>query len=82
MPIRKELRAMIDLDRGARVIPKGSTLYHQGDLSSAYFLVLDGWVALSVVDHDGSCQILDFAFPGAVLGLPLARDAPIYHSAR
>jgi CRP/FNR family transcriptional regulator, anaerobic regulatory protein len=82
MPIRKELATITDLEAGARVVPAGSDLYRQGDVCSTYFIVLNGWIALSVLLDDGSCQILDFALPGAVLGFQSARTAPMYHSAR
>lgn len=82
MPIRTELRTIADLDAGARVIRVGSDLYRQGDNCSTCFIVLGGWVALSVLVDDGSCQILDFALPGAILGLQSAANAPMYHSAR
>ena len=82
MPIRKELGTIADLEAGARVIPTGSDLYRQGDICSTYFIVLNGWIALSVLLDDGSCQILDFALPGAILGFQQAPSAPMYHSAR
>jgi CRP/FNR family transcriptional regulator len=82
MPFRKELSTIADLEAGAGVIPIGSDLYRQGDICSAYFIVLNGWIALSVLLDDGSCQILDFALPGAILGFQQAPDAPMYHSAR
>jgi CRP-like cAMP-binding protein len=82
MPIRKELEAITDLESGARVMAAGSDLYRQGDICSTYFIVLNGWIALSVLLDDGSCQILDFALPGAVLGFQSGPDAPMYHSAR
>ena len=82
MPIRKELETITDLEAGARVVPAGSDLYRQGDVCSTYFIVLNGWIALSVLLDDGSCQILDFALPGAVLGFQSAPNAAIYHSAR
>ena len=82
MPIRRELGTVIDLEAGARVIPIGSELYRQGDVCSTYFIVLNGWIALSVLLDDGSCQILDFALPGAILGFQSAPNAPMHHSAR
>jgi len=81
MPIRKELETIADLEAGAQVIPVGSDLYRQGDTSSACYIVLNGWIALSVLLDDGSCQIVDFALPGAVLGLHSRPGAPMYHSA-
>src|SRR3974377_2465355 len=82
MPIRRELGTITDLEAGAPVIPIGSELYRQGEICSTYFIVLNGWVALSVLLDDGSCQILDFALPGAVLGFQTSPKAPMYHSAR
>ena len=82
MPIRKELERITDLEAGARVAPVGSDLYRQGDICSTYYIVLNGWIALSVLLDDGSCQILDFALPGAVLGFQSRPGAPMYHSAR
>jgi CRP/FNR family transcriptional regulator len=82
MPIRKELGTIADLETGAKVIPAGSDLYRQGDVCSTYFIVLNGWLALSVLLDDGSCQILDFVLPGAILGFQQAPNAPMYHSAR
>jgi CRP-like cAMP-binding protein len=82
MPIRKELGTIADLEAGARVIPIGSDLYRQGDICFTYFIVLNGWIALSMLLDDGSCQILDFALPGAILGFQQAPNAPMYHSAR
>jgi CRP/FNR family transcriptional regulator len=82
MPIRKELGAIADLEAGARVIPAGSDVYRQGDICPFYYIVLNGWIALSVLLDDGSCQILDFALPGAVLGFQSGPDASMYHSAR
>ena len=82
MTIRKELEAIVDLETGARVVSAGTDLYRQGDVCSTYFIVLSGWIALSVLVDDGSCQILDFALPGAILGFQSASNAPMYHSAR
>jgi len=82
MPIRKELATIADLKTGARVIPSGSDLYRQGDICSAYYVVLSGWIVLSTLLDDGSCQILDFALPGSVLGFQSGAGAPMYHSAR
>ena len=82
MPIRIELQTMVDLERGARVLPRGSALYDQGEICPRFFIILDGWVALSVIHDDGACQILDFALAGATLGPPPGANSPMYHSAR
>ena len=82
MPIRKELATIADLEAGARVVFSRSDLYRQGEICCTYYVVLSGWIALSALLDDGSCQILDFALPGAVLGFQSGAGAPMYHSAR
>ncbi len=82
MPIKRELDGMDGLKSHTRLASPGTDLYRQGDLCPNYFLVIDGWVALSVVLEDGSCQILDFVLPGTLLGFKSAPDAHLYHSAR
>jgi len=82
MPIKRELDGMNGLKSHIRLASPGTDLYRQGDLCPNYFLVIDGWVALSVVLDDGSCQILDFVLPGTLLGFQSDPDAHLYHSAR
>ena len=79
--IKKELETIIDLEASAQVLPVGAHLYRQGEQCATAFVVLSGWIALSILLDDGSCQILDFALPGTVLGLSSAPNAPMYHSA-
>ena len=64
MPIRRELEAITDLESGARVVPAGSDLYRQGEVCSTYFIVLNGWIALSVLLDDGC------GFRRSRLGIP------------
>lgn len=82
MPVRKELGTIGGLKSITRVMPAGMELYRQGESCAAYFVILSGWLALSMLLDDGACQILDFALPGAFLGFPLASTALMYHSAR
>src|ERR1700736_2246404 len=72
MQLKHELERIINLEAGARALPAGAHLYLQGDRCSTAFIVLNGWIALSVLLHDGSCQIVDFALAGAMLGFPNA----------
>jgi len=81
MALLRELTAVVDLETGARVFPPGTYLYRQGEACSSRFVVLCGWVALSTLLDNGSCQTLDFALPGAVLGLQATAGGPMYHSA-
>ncbi len=82
MPIKQELERVIDLESSARVLPLGAHLYLQGDQCSTAFVVISGWIALSTLLDDGSCQIVDFALPGAALGFAPTPDTLMYHSAR
>jgi CRP/FNR family transcriptional regulator, anaerobic regulatory protein len=82
MPLRRELTTVVDLETGARVLAPGAYLYRQGEACSSCFVVLSGWIALSTLLDDGSCQMLDFALPGAVLGLQSMAAGPMYHSAQ
>ena len=55
MPLRRELGSVIDVETGARVVPAGSHLYLQGEICPAYYIVLNGWITLTVLLDDGSC---------------------------
>jgi CRP-like cAMP-binding protein len=61
-----------------RTLRVGETLYFQGDESRYIYLLLDGWAFRHQSLEDGRRQILDFALPGAVFGLPAA--AVLTHS--
>lgn len=82
MPIRKALEAVNGYKSTIHTMPTGAELYRQGENCGAYFVILSGWIALSTLLEDGACQILDFALPGAFLGLPLGISTLMYHSAR
>jgi CRP/FNR family transcriptional regulator len=48
----------------------GESLYYQGDDCRNIYLLLDGWAFRHQILEDGRRQILDFAVPGVVFGLP------------
>jgi CRP-like cAMP-binding protein len=48
----------------------GESLYFQGDACRQIYLLLDGWAFRHQILEDGRRQILDFAVPGVVFGLP------------
>jgi CRP/FNR family transcriptional regulator len=48
----------------------GESLYYQGDDCNHIYLLLDGWAFRHQILEDGRRQILDFAVPGVVFGLP------------
>lgn len=80
MRVEEILRA-IKASRVMRVIPAGDSLYQQGMPSPSYFVVLEGWIALSAMLEDGERQILDFVLPGELLGVQPYADASFGHSA-
>ncbi len=47
----------------------GAELYGQDRPCPSYFVIADGWVALSTASDDGVRQIVDFALPGGLLGI-------------
>jgi CRP/FNR family transcriptional regulator, cyclic AMP receptor protein len=55
-----------------RAYPKGSTLFNEGQPSSAVFMLCQGKVKLSTCSPDGKIIILGIAEPGDVLGLSAA----------
>jgi CRP-like cAMP-binding protein len=48
----------------------GQSPYYQGDDCHHIYLLLDGWAFRHQILEDGRRQILDFALPGVVFGLP------------
>lgn len=54
---------------GDRKIGAGCDLFGIGSPMNSVFNLLDGWVALYVLLEDGRRQIVQFALPGAILGL-------------
>jgi len=52
------------LGRDKRAVTKGTILKSETDESNGRFCVLDGWLAVSKLLHNGEQQILDFILPG------------------
>jgi CRP-like cAMP-binding protein len=65
----------------ARGLAAGTEIYRQGDAPGGYYTVLNGWVALRMGMADGSRHILDFAMPGAFLGIVTDPGADYGHTA-
>src|SRR3954470_23285257 len=77
-----ELMALAGIRQSVRRLPPGTELFHQGDGLDSYFIVLEGWVALTVVLEDGALHVPDFALPGGFLGLLPRPEARVSYSAR
>jgi CRP-like cAMP-binding protein len=50
-----------------RKVSAGCDLFRLGEKGEAIYSLVDGWVALYSLLHDGRRQILEFALPGTVL---------------
>lgn len=50
-----------------RTVKAGTDIFRAGDPCDAIYCLVDGWVALYELFEDGRRQILQFAFPGAML---------------
>lgn len=61
---------------GDRKIDAGRDLFSIGSDGRTIFNLLDGWVAIYTLLEDGRRQIVQFALPGAILGVLPSRRAP------
>lgn len=65
-----------------RKIVAGRDLFRAGDRGEAIYCFVEGWAALYNVLEDGRKQILQFAYPGAVLAFSPKRGGVMDHSAQ
>lgn len=61
---------------GDRKIEAGRDLFSIGWTGKSVFNLLDGWVAVYMLLEDGRRQIVQFALPGAILGILPSRRGP------
>lgn len=76
-----EILRRSSIDWPSRGFHAGSELYAQDRPCPNYFVLTEGWVALSAASEDGTRQILDFALPGGLLGVQPNLDGMAHHSA-
>lgn len=70
VPFSMERHRLIPSYRvGDRKIEAGRDLISIGSTDNAIFNLLDGWIALYTLLEDGRRQIVQFALPGAILGV-------------
>lgn len=70
VPLSAEPHRLIPRYRsGDRTIEAGRDLFSIGSTGKTIFNLLDGWVALYTLLEDGRRQIVQFALPGAVIGV-------------
>ncbi len=61
---------------GDKRVEAGRDLFSIGSSGKAIFNLLEGWVAIYTLLEDGRRQIVQFALPGAILGVLPSRRAP------
>jgi CRP/FNR family transcriptional regulator len=61
--------ALSRIVRRSRPLLPGAHLFRQGEAVTSLFIVMTGSVKNSVIESDGTEQIVDFVFPGELIGL-------------
>lgn len=79
-PSYEQKRTIRAMKRGERVIARGDLLYAQGDRTDEIYSVLEGVLIRYRSLADGRRQIVNFMFPGNLLGLQAAFDDACGHS--
>lgn len=68
------LREIAQYKQSERPLTAGSQLIRAGEPCRRIFQLMEGWAFLQILFRDGRRQILNFALPGAILGLHSAPD--------
>ena len=58
-----------DIVKGLPPRPKGSVLYRQGEPRKSYFALRSGSAKALVLEEDGNEQVVDFHYPGDLVGI-------------
>lgn len=75
------LHSLVPLGKRLR-LPRGRLLYQRDEVSTRFYLILDGQVKCFLVHHDGSERVLDIVGPGTLVGEGAAFEGmPRYSSA-
>lgn len=77
----KELTFVKKFKRGELRIEAGASVLVEGDASPHLYTILEGWAFRHKETLSGARQILNFAFPGDLIGLQTALMGKIEHSA-
>jgi CRP/FNR family transcriptional regulator len=76
----RELKFVEGFKTGELTVDAGSTILLEENKTPHLYTILDGWVFRHKSLVDGRRQILNFAFPGDLLGLQLAILSEMQHS--
>lgn len=79
--MKMDLDILGDLTVNHRNVAPGREIYAEGETCDSILIVLDGWAIQHQILEDGRRQILDFALPGALLGLQTAGEDVMSHTA-
>lgn len=79
-PDARQSATLQAIKQGERVLDRGDVLLQQGEVSTRLFTVLEGVLIRYRLLEDGRRQILNFSFPGDLIGMQGAFDAPLSHS--
>lgn len=73
--------AFVETFKAGEIAPRsGETIFIEGDSTDSLYTVLDGWVMKYKSLEDGRRQIINFAFPGDLVGLQGAVSGKMQHS--
>lgn len=75
-----ELAFMRSFKLGETQVPAGKVVLAQGESSTSLYTVLEGFGTRSVLLEDGRRQVLNFVFPGDLIGLQSALMGEMQHS--
>jgi len=79
-PLGKAQIAFMDgFKQGELTVDKGAHVFMQGSVSPHLFSILSGVMARYKLMDDGRRQLLNFMFPGDLIGLQGAMDDPLEH---
>lgn len=77
----KQIAFMASFKQGEMDVDKGTEVLVQGAISPHLYTVLEGVLMRFRLLEDGRRQIVNFMFPGDLLGLQSAMDDPLTHGA-
>jgi CRP/FNR family transcriptional regulator, anaerobic regulatory protein len=75
-----ELAFMRRFKMGEEVVPPGGIVLSQGESSPLVYTVLEGFATRSVLLENGRRQVLNFVFPGDLIGLQAALMGEMQHT--
>ncbi len=75
-----EVRFMESFKIGEELVPAGGIVLSQGESSPFLYTVLEGFGTRSILLEDGRRQVINFVFPGDLVGLQAALMGEMQHT--